>query len=77
LRIKLIYILSKKEMITKQRADILGLSIALKNQKLDKKYSEKLLDYLKELQKEETMEILLENSNIKRVIKAIEEERGI
>ena len=64
-------------MITKQRADILGLSIALKNQKLDKKYSEKLLDYLKELQKEETMEILLENSNIKRVIKAIEEERGI
>ena len=37
----------------------------------------KLLEYLEQLQKEETMEILLENSNIKKVIKKIDEERGI
>ena len=64
-------------MITKQRGELLGLSIALKTQKVDEKYKKKLLEYLEQLQKEETMEILLENSNIKKVIKKIDEERGI
>ena len=64
-------------MITKQRGELLGLSIALKTQKVDDKYKKKLLEYLEQLQKEETMEILLENSNIKKVIKKIDEERGI
>ena len=64
-------------MITKQRGELLGLSLALKTQKVDDKYKKKLLEYMEQLQKEETMEILLENSNIKRVLQLIEEERGI
>ena len=64
-------------MITKQRGELLKLSIALKNQKLDEKYKTTLIAYLEEMQKEETLEILLENSNIKKVIKKIDEERGI
>lgn len=64
-------------MITKQRGELLGLSIALKNQKVDEKYRTKLLAYLEEIQRQETIEILLENSNIKKVIKKIDEERGI
>ena len=64
-------------MITKQRGELLGLSIALKNQKVDEKYRTKLLAYLEGIQRQETIEILLENSNIKKVIKKIDEERGI
>ena len=64
-------------MITEQRADYLKLAISLNRERMKEKYKTKLLAYLEELQKEETIEILLENSNIKKVIKKIDEERGI
>ena len=64
-------------MITAQRADYLKLAISLNRERMKEKYKTKLLAYLEELQKEETIEILLENSNIKKVIKKIDEERGI
>ena len=64
-------------MITEQRADYLKLAISLNRERMKEKYKTKLLAYLEERQKEETIEILLENSNIKKVIKKIDEERGI
>lgn len=64
-------------MMTKQRCEMLRLSVALKNQKLDEKYKTKLIEYLEQLQKEEIMEILFENSQVKRIIKIIEEESGV
>ena len=64
-------------MITEQRADYLKLAISLNRERMKEKYKTKLLAYLEEIQRQETIEILLENSNIKKVIKKIDEERGI
>ena len=50
-------------MITEQRADYLKLAISLNRERMKEKYKTKLLAYLEELQK--------------KVIKKIDEERGI
>lgn len=73
----IIYIFNQKNNDNKTERGTFGAINSPKNSKSRWEIQKKLLEYLEQLQKEETMEILLENSNIKKVIKKIDEERGI
>ena len=64
-------------MITEQRSDYLKIAISLNREGLSGKYRQKILEFFEKLQKQETIDILLDNDNIKKIIKTIEQERGI